>query len=53
MPRNAMPGFRPRVQFEGKMFYFDSEARKWFDEGGKEVPPQLAFKLQGRFSDLR
>ena len=48
-----MPGYRPKVQFEGKTFFFDSEARKWFDENGKEVAPQLAFKLQGKFSDMR
>lgn len=48
-----MPGFRPKVMYEGKTYFFDSDARKWCDEGGKEVAPQLSFKLQGRFSDLR
>ncbi len=48
-----MSGFRPKVQYEGKTFFFDNDQRKWFDEAGKEVPPQLSFKLQGRFSDMR
>ena len=48
-----MPGYRPKVLFEGKPYFFDEEKRTWCDDKGKEVAPPLSFKLQGRFTDLR